>query len=167
MDFLSTFDGFDYAILIVLFLSIILGTIRGFFKECLVLIFFVLTLWLAYLYTPALSHHFDEYINSEPFKYWLTFVLFSFSAWILSIIIITLVTKTIKFTPHKAVDKPLGAVAGFLRGILVVSLLVVVGTNTSWAEKDWWKASVTRPYFSPISDKIDSILPTFDEEKTE
>ena len=114
----------DVIFIIITFVSILIGILRGFVKELLSIIFLILAVVLSILYYKNAGDIFKGSINSSEVSNFIGFI----SIFIIVLIAGTLITfflrKIIVIGPIKSVDRLLGAFFGFLRAALICSILL-------------------------------------------
>jgi len=116
----------DFVILIVLLVTTFIGVARGLFKSVATLVGVVLAIILAVQYSPWLAANISRIFSLPP--------NIRFVAALLVIFIVTLAIlkllgyifyKLVSLTPLKVVDKIGGGVLGFLKGLVLLSVVLV------------------------------------------
>lgn len=151
----------DLIILAIIGLSIITGLIRGFVKELIGLCIWVLALWLAYNYYGALDPLLSKYIADHNIRMIAGFVS------ILLVILISggltnaLLGYILKRSGLSSTDRILGMAFGFLRGVFVVALIMVVVKITSLPEAEYMSNSRLYAKFDPVVAWLYAKVPMF------
>ncbi len=149
----------DIAIVALIFISVLVGLLRGFTKELLSIASWVISIYLAFNFYKYAAEYLAAYINNE----WLSNVaggaiIFVGSLFILSMIGY-LISKAVAATGVKGTDRVLGAVLGAVRGVLIIGFMVVVASIFNVQAANWWKKSTLIGHFSPVAETINSVLP--------
>lgn len=129
MDF-SSLNFVDYAILVVLAVSSILSTLRGMTREALGLMGWALAVLMARLIAPVLEEPISSFVPNED--------LVSGTAWtipfiitvILWFVLASLISPGLKKAGLGSLDRWLGVLFGFARGVFMVTAIyigVVIG----------------------------------------
>jgi len=134
----------DVIIVGIILVSILIGIVRGFVKEFISLVTWVVAIILAAMFTTPFAEHMT--FSKTPFvrslcAFLLIFVSVVFIGAIINYIVGTFVRKT----PFSAADRVLGSMFGVLRGVVFITILVLLGGLTPWPQEKWWQTS----YFIP------------------
>ena len=57
------------------------------------------------------------------------------------------------------VNRASGIVFGFVRGVFLVGLFVLMARHTVIVDDPWWKVSVLLPRFTPVANTISELIP--------
>jgi membrane protein required for colicin V production len=153
------FNTLDFIILGILFLSVIIGLIRGFVREaislatwfCAVIAALKFSPWVSELLHSAISHTMTRYIVSG-------FLIFV-AVLIVGAIVSKLVHLLISVTGFGLLDRLLGFIFGAARGILSgVVVLLLIGASP-YKNAEWMQQSALAPHFQPIVTYFVPMLP--------
>ncbi len=149
----------DYAILGIVALSILLGLWRGFVREALSLVAWVVAFWVALRFSPYLADSFAGYIPIPALQTGIAFaVIFVVTLMILGLAN-WLVVKLIHGAGLGIPDRIIGMVFGALRGVLLATVAVVLMGLTPLVERDWWTDSATVGYCRQLAGWIGAWIP--------
>lgn len=153
--------GFDWIIAAVLVVSILVGIFRGFIKESLSLISWILAIWLAFNFCTQAGEFIHQYINipSPKFREWAGFAAVFISTLFIFSVIAYVVAKIFVRGPIKGVDRVLGLAFGGLRGVAIVVALLVVARGFGLESSDWWQNSQHVGKFEPFIKTVDDLFP--------
>ncbi len=140
----------DIAVLVIVGISACISLIRGFIRESLSLAgwfaAFAAGLYLSASVSPLLT----EIIESASLRLIVAFVLLFVSTLFAVAILNFFIGKLIKITGLSGTDRMIGVIFGVLRGVLVVSVLVVLASMTTLPEEPWWQQSQLLGYFEQL-----------------
>ncbi len=114
----------DWAIIAVLTTSTLISLWRGFAREALSLLGWVAAFVLANLFADRLSNLLLNFIDNEPARYMAAFAILFVGVLLLFNLLGIVVRQLIRLTGLSLLDRLLGTVFGFARGLII--LLVVV-----------------------------------------
>lgn len=147
-SFIQHFTWLDYSILIVLAISIFVSFYRGFIKEMISLITWVLSIVLAFKCAPLISPILFGWISRPGLQYILSFCLILGVMLIVGILINRLMKTMVLLTGMSLVDRGLGVVFGFLKGALVVTMILLLINVTALQSSSWFVESSIAPWFN-------------------
>lgn len=154
-------NGADYLILGVLFLSMLLGFIRGFVREAIGVIAWLGGLWLAWRYAPVVEPLLAGRVGDPPVSTWAARTLIVLAVLIVGWIVAGLLSYLLRHSGLSImVDRLLGLVTGFVRGAVVVAVFVLLGQFVQLTQTSWWKGSRLIPYASEAAGWLQSFAET-------
>ncbi|HLR13724.1 MAG TPA: CvpA family protein [Burkholderiaceae bacterium] len=131
--------SFDYLVLGILVLSVLLGLLRGLIKEILSLCAYVAAFVGAVWWGPRVSDWLHSLVDNPLLRtgisYLAVFLVILLLVGLLNMTLGALISKT-GLTPA---DHGLGGLFGLLRGTLVVLGLVTLAGYTELPQEDWWQ----------------------------
>jgi len=157
-----TFHTIDYIILTVVGLSVLTGLFRGFVKELIALCVWVLAIWLGFTYMHSLDPWLKPYIDDDSVRVAVGFIIILLSTLLMGAIVNAVLSFVLHRTGLSGTDRLLGMVFGFVRGIFIVALVIMLLNMTSMAKKeDFTNKSVLYSEFNPLVNWISSFMPDF------
>jgi len=155
------FNWADYTFIIVILVSTLISLVRGFVREALSLISWIIAIWVGYEFSTVLAEMplLKNTIATNSVRMIISFVVLFLAVVFVGAIINHVITKFIKKTGLNGTDRSLGMVFGMARGVLLVALVVLLGEFTAFSQDNWWKSSQLIPHFDTIAKSIRSVLP--------
>lgn len=168
------FETIDYIILGVIGLSVITGLFRGFVKESVALVVWIVAIWCAYHYAAVVETWLKPYVDDTSVRTIISFVVILVAVVLFGAILNALLSFVLHRTGLSGTDRLLGMLFGFARGIFIVALVILVLNMTSLAKKeDYAHHSVLYTKFDPLVQWLSSMMPSlikqasfFDKEET-
>ncbi len=149
----------DYFLLVIVTISTLLSLWRGFFKEALSVVTWVVALSIAIVYFKPMGDLLSGFISSPTVRNISGFALLFICVLILGGILNHLVAQLVSKTGLTATDRALGIIFGLLRGIVIGALIVMLAGLTTLPQEQWWQESRLISYFQDIALWIRSFLP--------
>lgn len=150
---------FDFLLLGILLLSTLVGLLRGFVREVFSLLLWAVGLYVAFHFaTPAgelLAPFFSSPFLRVVGGFLLLFLLTVFVGNLFAMLLQHLLSKA----GLSAVDRGLGGGFGLLRALLVSGALVLLIQASSLTRSDWYRHSLTIPWFTPVAHTLYNHLP--------
>lgn len=153
------FNWVDYAILGIIIFSLLISFIRGFVREALSLFTWAAAIWLAIHFFEALSSLLESSIHSPSLRNIASFGLLFIGTLILGAMVNYLIAQLVDRTGLSGTDRILGVLFGGVRGVLMVTILLMLTQLTSFPQEPWWQASVLIPHFHPMEVWLHDFLP--------
>ena len=149
----------DLIILGVIFISVVISLMRGFVKEALSLTGWLASLWVAMSFSSGMADLYISLIDDPTLRLLAAFV----SLFVLSLIVGAIVnffaTQFIQRVGLTGIDRTIGGVFGFLRGILLVTIIVMLLGLTTLPKESWWDESFFMFRFEVIATWLKDLLP--------
>ncbi len=152
-------NWFDYAIIVVLALSVLVGLWRGFIGEVMALVCWVLAFWVAWMFGPVLAEQFSASISVPSVRVMLGYALCFIAVLIAGAIVSYLLRKLVSGSGLSGTDRLLGMVFGLVRGFGLIVLVIVLMKFTPVIRDDWWQQSRMLPTFERSASWMTTLLP--------
>lgn len=156
---LTSFNFLDYLILGVIVLSVLISLWRGFIREVFSFIIWVLAFIIAVIFSGPLANHFGWMIDNHALLLAISFVVLFLVTLIIGMLLNYLVAKLIDVTGLSLINRLLGAVFGFLRGVLMVTVVVFCLSGSNMKEQPFWQASQLMPVFQSLAMQLHAVFP--------
>lgn len=150
---------FDYAVLAIVGLSILLSVIRGLVREILALLAWVMAFVIANLFGGKLAELLPAVIPGEELRLLAGFVGIFFVVLLLMGLVAKMVSGLVKSVGLAAEDRILGGVFGLARGALIVLVLVLLAGLTSLPKRPAWRDAVLSPPLEALALSVKIWLP--------
>jgi len=150
---------FDYAVLAILVLSILLSVVRGVVRELLSLAGWVIAFMVASSFAAAFSPMLPSAIIGDQFRGVLAFASIFLSALLAMGLLTMLISALVKTAGLGFADRFMGSLFGFARGMLVVLLAVLAAGFTTVPQEPFWKKAVLSAPLETVAMMIIPWLP--------
>lgn len=152
-------NGIDIAILAIVLVSAGISLLRGFFKEAISLATWIAAFWVAVTFSADQARFFDSLIETPSLRAAASFGLLFLITLILGALINKAMQEMIEFTGFGGMDSLLGMIFGTARGLLIISMLVMVAGMTPLTQDLWWQESSLLEHFQKMADWLLAQLP--------
>ena len=149
----------DLTILAVIALSALISLIRGFVKESISLITWVIAGILAFRYFVPMSEFLEPYVSSPMIRNVTSFAVLFVSTLVIGAIINFIMSQLVTKTGLSGTDKALGVVFGGARGVLIVTMVVLLASLTPMPDAQWWQDSALIDFFQQLAVWVKGIIP--------
>jgi membrane protein required for colicin V production len=149
----------DLVIIGIIVLSALISLIRGFVKESISLVTWVVAGLLALRYYGPMADLLEPFINSVTLRQWVGGGILFVATLIVGAIVNFIVSQLVSKTGLSGTDKALGVVFGGARGVLIVTMIVLLASLTPMPEASWWRESVMIEYFQQLAEWVRDVIP--------
>lgn len=149
----------DYAILLLIVVSVVISWLRGFVREAMSLAAWVVSFWVALRFSGAIATYMQGLIPDETLRLILAFFIMFIVTMVVSSVAIFFATKLVEKTGLTNADRAIGLVFGAVRGVLIVAALVMVAGLTQLPQAPVWKDSTLIVYFQGFALWLRDYLP--------
>ncbi len=123
----SVFNWVDCAIVGIILISILISLVRGFVREGLSLITWIGAIWIGIHFYQHVSIWLAPHISSVPIRMVAAFGVLFISTLLVGSILSFIFVQFVKKTGLSGTDRTLGIVFGLARGIIIVSIALLIG----------------------------------------
>lgn len=134
----------DYFVLAVIGLSVLLAAMRGFAREVLAWLSWIGAFWVAKNFALDVAALLPGSIPGEPLRLLIGFVALFVAALIIFGLLARLVSALIKGAGLGGLDRALGILFGFARGLLIVLVATLLAGLTSAPQTESWRNAKLR-----------------------
>lgn len=136
----------DYILAAAVLLSVLFGVLRGFLRESVALLGWLVGLWLAWRYARLLEPYLGGALAGTDLQVWVArlsvLMAVVIASWILGSMLSWLVQRS---GLTLGMDRLLGGVFGLVRGAVIVGFCVMLGQAADLGSEPWWRKSVLMP----------------------
>lgn len=150
---------FDYLVLFVLLCSIVISTMRGLLKEILSLLSWVVSFFVANAYGAGLAALLPEVIPGSTLRLIVGFVALFIGTRLLMGLLMLAVDAAINASGLKVVDRGLGGLFGFARGVVIVLAAVFLCGMTAIPQQRFWTDALLSPLVESAALTVQPFLP--------
>jgi len=149
----------DLLIVGVIALSALISLIRGFVKESISLLSWIAAGIVAFRYFSAMAELLEPYLADPTIRNMAAFAVLFISTLIIGAIINFIMSQLVSKTGLSGTDKVLGVVFGGARGVLIVTMVVLLASLTPMPEAQWWQDSAMVGFFQQLAEWVKGIIP--------
>lgn len=148
--------AFDYTVLMIVGLSVLISLMRGFVREVLSIMGWVLAWIVAKTYASQLVPLLPADIPTDKLKVMAGFVILFLAVLLMSSLLSIALAGLFKSAGLGWLNRLLGGVFGLLRGLLIVCILVMLAGMTQLPKDARWTNAM---FSAPLEALVKAILP--------
>ncbi len=149
----------DLVILGIVVLSALISLIRGFVKESISLVTWIVAGVLALRYFSPMAELLQPFVDAPMIRDVAGFVIIFISTLVVGAIVNFIMSQLVSRTGLSGTDKALGVVFGGARGVLIVTMVVLLASLTPMPEASWWQDSASVGFFQQLAEWLKGIIP--------
>ncbi len=149
----------DLVILVIIVLSALISLVRGFVKESISLLTWIVAGVLAFRYFSPLAGMLEAYVSAPTIRNVVAFAILFVSTLVVGAIVNFIFTQLVTKTGLSGTDRALGVVFGAARGVLIVAMVVLLASLTPMPEAEWWRDSASVGFFQQLAEWIRGVIP--------
>ena len=130
---------FDYVVIGVVVLSTLLALLRGFMRVVTSLVAWVVGILAAVHLASPVGGMLPDFGGSPAIRYAVAFVVILVVVLFIGALVGYMLARLLHFAGLGFLDRALGAIVGFVRGIAIAVLLVLLAGLTRLPRADWWQ----------------------------
>ncbi|MEL0636339.1 MULTISPECIES: CvpA family protein [Marinomonas] len=153
MDTVNSISTLDWLIIAVVLISTLLSLKRGFVKEVLSLVTWVVSFVVAVKFSDNMQALLVDQVQSDQIRYIVSFVSLFVASLVVCALASYLIGSLIQVTGLSSTDRVLGMVFGFARGgLVVVAFVSLLSLSPAIEKTELWKSSQLIPQLVLLKD---------------
>ena len=149
----------DFVILALVAISAIIGLLRGFVLEVFSVATWLVAIWVGLSFSREFSGYLESLISLPSARMAASFAVLFFVTLMLGGLLGSLLAQIVSKTGLSGSDRFAGLVFGIGRGMLVVSVLVMLAGLTPLPDDPWWRESQLIEPFQNLALWLRSSIP--------
>lgn len=149
----------DYAIIIVVLVSLAIGAWRGAIREIINIGAWVVAFILAHAFSADLAPYFADWIAEPVYRMVLAWLSIFVSVLVFGSLLASLLSELVRKLGLSGLDRFLGAVVGLFRGVLVIIVFALAAGMTKFPQTVLWKKATLTPTIEVAALYARALLP--------
>jgi len=149
----------DYFIIGILVISTLISLVRGFVKEVISLITWIMAFAIALNFSSIAAQWMPKAIDIPSLRMATAFLALFNLVLLVGGIINWAISKAVEKTGLSGTDRSIGLVFGAVRGVFIVAVLILLAGLTTMPQEPWWQKSLLVPHFTVVALWIHALLP--------
>jgi membrane protein required for colicin V production len=151
---------FDYVVLVIIGLSIIVSMMRGLLAEVLSIMGWFVAFFVARTYSSQLAPMMPDELPTESLRVLASFVVLFLATFLVTSLLAIALTTIFKKVGLGWLNRLLGGFFGLARGLLIVCIIVFLAGLTDIPKDERWRNAM---FSSPIEALVLQLLPLIPE----
>jgi membrane protein required for colicin V production len=150
---------FDYAVLAVVGVSVLVSLFRGAVREVMSILSWIAAFLIALHYAPMLSEMLPVAVKHGWLRLFIAFVALMIGSLLLFALVTLAVSQLVRRTGLAPWDRALGAFFGLARALVILIALVLIAELTPLPREPAWRNAVFRPPLEAMAKNVRAFLP--------
>jgi len=155
---------FDYAVIVILALCVVISMMRGAVKEMLSIIGWIAGFYIAKAYSPMLATFLSDGIPTEALKTLIAFIILLIAVLFLNGLLAMAISSVVSKVGLGWLNRVFGLFFGLAKGLLIIGVLVFLAGLTSLPKEQVWTDALLS---QPLERLVESALPWLPESVTQ
>ena len=159
MDQIQSITTLDWLIIAVVVLSTLLSLKRGFVKEVMSLVTWVVAFIVAVKFTSPLQSLLVDQVQNDQIRYIVAFIALFIATLVIGALVNFMLGSLVQATGLSSTDRVIGMLFGFVRGaLIVVAFISLLSLSPAIEKSDMWKSSQLVPQLVVLKDWVREML---------
>jgi membrane protein required for colicin V production len=149
-------NGADHLFAAILLISLVLGCLRGFIREAISLLSWLIGLWLAWHFAYLLYPWLGGALAEPGIREWAGRAIVLFVTLLVGSAVGAITSHLIQRAAGLAVmDRIVGGLFGMARAVVVIGLLVIGGRAVNLDLEPWWQKTKSMPVAEAVANWLE------------
>jgi membrane protein required for colicin V production len=149
----------DYAVILVMVISVGVGVFRGAIHEIMHIVGWVLAFVLAYNTAGRLAPYFADWMSEPVYRVALAWLAVFVAVLIAASLIASLLSEVVRKLGLGGLDRAVGGVIGAARGVLVLVALTLAAGMTKFPQTSLWRNAASTAALEAVAMHARALLP--------
>lgn len=151
--------GFDYAVLAIVGISVLLSIIHGFVRELLALASWIVAFLAAQNYAADVAPLLPAAMTNGSLRLLAAFMAIFLTVLLAMTLVAMLVSRLFRSAGLGLADRALGAVFGLVRGFAIVMVVVLLAGLTALPRQPMWREAMLSAPLEALANAVKGWLP--------
>lgn len=148
----------DYLVIAGIVISAVVGALRGFLREAVALVTWVVALFVAWHFSDLIEPHLGGLLAGSNVRVWAARTILVVIILLLGTGIGAALSHFVRVSIFSGTDRFLGLLFGALRGLILFGVLVILGQLLRLEDERWWRQSTLIPYGESVANGLRTLV---------
>ena len=148
----------DYLVITAVVISAVVGALRGFLREAVAVVAWLLALFVAWHFSDLVEPHLGGLLAGSAVKPWAARVIIVLLILLLGAAIGAMLSHFVRLSIFSGMDRFLGLVFGLARGVVLLGVFVILGQALRLNDEHWWTRSLMIPYGESVANGLRTLV---------
>jgi membrane protein required for colicin V production len=148
----------DYVVIVAIVISAVVGAMRGFLREAVALVSWVIALFFAWHFSDLVAPYLGGLMAGSEVRPWAARIIIVVLILMLGALVGALLGRFVRLSIFSGMDSMLGFLFGVVRGIVLLGVFVILGQLLQLQGEPWWRHSMLVPYGEAVANGLRSLV---------
>jgi len=148
----------DYLVIVAIVLSAVIGAMRGFLREIVALVTWLVALFIAWHYYYVLGPHLGGLLSGGNVWPWAARAIIVVLVLLIGAGLGAALGHFVRLSLFSGTDRLLGFAFGGVRGFVLLGIFVILGQLLRLENEHWWHNSLLLPYGESVANGLRTLL---------
>lgn len=148
----------DFLVIAIVVISAVIGIARGFLREVVSLLTWVLALFFAWRFGGLLEPRLGGLLADPDVRPWAARAIIFLLVLLVGAAVGALLGHFVRLSIFSGMDRFLGFLFGLARGAVVIGVLVILGQLLRLEGEGWWRQSLLLPYGERMANGLRTLV---------
>jgi membrane protein required for colicin V production len=148
----------DYLVIAAVIVSAVVGSLRGFLREAIALVTWIIALFVAWHFSDSLAPHLGGLLAGHPVSTWAARVIIAVLILLVGTGLGITLAHFVRLSIFSGMDRLLGFVFGLFRGMVMLGVFVILAQVLRLDGDRWWRQSMLMPYGESIANGLRVVI---------
>jgi len=148
----------DYLVIAAVVISAVVGALRGFLREVVALLAWIIALFFAWHFADLIEPHLGGLLAGSAVAPWAARVIIVILILLLGAAVGAVLNHFVRLSIFSGMDRFLGLIFGLLRGVVLLGVFVILGQVLRLSDERWWTRSLMIPYGESVANGLRAMV---------
>lgn len=148
----------DYLVIVAVVISAVIGAMRGFLREAVALVTWIVALFFAWHFSDLIEPHLGGLLAGSYVKPWAARAIIVILILLLGAAVGALLSHFVRLSMFSGMDRFLGLVFGLFRGVVLLGVFVILAQLLRLDGDKWWRQSLLIPYGESVANGLRALV---------
>jgi membrane protein required for colicin V production len=147
----------DIAIILIVVVSALVGLVRGFLREAVAILAWIIAVLVAWHAGPSLEPHLGGLLAGPEVRPWAARAILMILVLVIGAGIGAVLGEFVRLSIFGAIDRFFGLVFGVLRGLVILGVLAIICQTLRLDGERWWHKATLAPLAEAVGSGLRSL----------
>jgi membrane protein required for colicin V production len=148
----------DYWVVAIVLIMAIIGLMRGFLRELVAIVSWLLALFVAWHFASWLAPHLGGLLTDEHVRPWAARAILLILVLFIGHVAGTLIGHFVRLSLFSVTDRFLGFACGLVHAAIVLGVFAIIGQLLHLDTEGWWQQSLLVPYAERVANGLRTLV---------